>query len=77
MGSLYQQWALGFLSGVSYADPDHDPLSGEDGVVVTNWLYRATPQKIIAADSKDAPPDRRQVSSINSDPENILVRPVR
>jgi hypothetical protein len=38
VGLLYQQWALGFLSGVSYADPDHDPLSGVDAAVVTNWF---------------------------------------
>ena len=38
VGLLYQQWALGFLSGVSFADPDHDPLSGTDAVVVTNWF---------------------------------------
>ena len=36
VGQLYQQWALGFLSGVSYADPDHGPLS--DATVVTNWF---------------------------------------
>ena len=28
VGLLYQQWALGFLSGASYADPDHNPLGG-------------------------------------------------
>jgi len=38
LGQLYQQWALGFLSGVSYADPDHDPLSSMDAAVVTNWF---------------------------------------
>ena len=38
LGQLYQQWALGFLSGVSYADPDHDPLGGMDAVVVTKWF---------------------------------------
>jgi hypothetical protein len=38
VGLLYQQWALGFLSGASYADPDHDPLSGVDAGVVTNWF---------------------------------------
>jgi hypothetical protein len=38
LGQLYQQWALGFLSGVSYADPDHDPLSGMDAADVTNWF---------------------------------------
>ena len=38
VGLLYQQWALGFLSGASYADPDHDPLSGVDAAVVTNWF---------------------------------------
>ena len=38
LGQLYQQWALGFLSGVSYADPDHDPLGGMDAAVVTNWF---------------------------------------
>jgi hypothetical protein len=38
VGLLYQQWALGFLSGTSYADPDHDPLSGVDAAVVTNWF---------------------------------------
>ena len=26
------------LSGVSFADPDRDPLSGTDAVVVTNWF---------------------------------------
>jgi hypothetical protein len=38
VGLLYQQWVLGFLSGVSYADPDHDPLSGMDAAVVTSWF---------------------------------------
>jgi hypothetical protein len=37
-GLLYQQWVFGFVSGVSYADPDHDPLKGTDAVAVTKWF---------------------------------------
>jgi hypothetical protein len=56
VGLLYQQWALGFLSGVSYADPDHDPLSGMDATVVTNWFNdycrdNATTRLAAAADA--------------------------
>ena len=38
VGLLYQQWVFGFLSGVSYADPDHDPLKGTDVGTVTRWF---------------------------------------
>jgi hypothetical protein len=37
-GLLYQQWVFGFVSGVSYADPDHDPLKGTDAAAVTRWF---------------------------------------
>jgi hypothetical protein len=41
VGQLYQQWAPGFLSGVSFADANHDPLSNQDAAIVTSWLdYR-------------------------------------
>jgi len=35
---LYQQWIFGFLSGVSYADPDHAPLTGVDAAAITTWV---------------------------------------
>jgi hypothetical protein len=35
VGQLYQRWALGFLSGVSFADANHDPLSNQDAA---SWL---------------------------------------
>jgi hypothetical protein len=38
LGLLYEQWMLGFLSGVSFADPDHDPLHGMDAGSVTTWI---------------------------------------
>jgi hypothetical protein len=38
LGLLYQQWIFGFLSGIRYADPDHDPLKGMDGQAVTKWI---------------------------------------
>jgi hypothetical protein len=40
VGQLYQQWALGsgFLSGVSFADANHDPLSNQGAAIVTSWL---------------------------------------
>jgi len=38
VGAFYQQWVLGFLSGVSFADPDHDPLNDSDGAAITTWL---------------------------------------
>ena len=38
VGLLYQQWVFGFLSGVSYADPDHDPLKSTDAAAVTKWF---------------------------------------
>jgi len=38
LGLLYEQWLLGFLSGVSYADPDHDPLRGMEAGAVTSWI---------------------------------------
>jgi hypothetical protein len=38
LGLLYEQWMLGFLSGVSYADPDHDPLNGMDAGAVASWI---------------------------------------
>jgi hypothetical protein len=38
VGLLYQQWVFGFLSGVSYADSDHDPLKGTDAGAVTKWF---------------------------------------
>jgi hypothetical protein len=38
LGLLYEQWILGFLSGVSYADPDHDPLHGMDAGTVASWI---------------------------------------
>ena len=38
VGLLYQQWVFGFLSGVRYADSDHDPLKGTDAEAVTKWF---------------------------------------
>jgi hypothetical protein len=38
VGQLYQQWTLGFLSGVSFADPKHDPLSNLDAATVAVWF---------------------------------------
>ena len=38
LGQLYQQWIFGFLSGIRYADPDHDQLKGVDGWAVTKWI---------------------------------------
>jgi hypothetical protein len=38
VGQLYQQWALGFLSGVSFADSNHDPLSNLDAATVSPWF---------------------------------------
>jgi hypothetical protein len=38
VGQLYQQWTLGFLSGVSFADPNHDPLSNLDAAAVAVWF---------------------------------------
>ena len=38
LGLLYQQWIFGFLSGVSYADPDHAPLTGVDAAAITTWV---------------------------------------
>lgn len=38
LGLFYEQWVLGFLSGVSYAHPDHDPLNGMDAWVVRGWV---------------------------------------
>ena len=38
LGQLYQQWTLGFLSGVSFADPKHDPLSNLDAATVAVWF---------------------------------------
>jgi hypothetical protein len=38
VGQLYQQWALGFLSGVSFANANNDPLSKQDAATVTSWL---------------------------------------
>jgi hypothetical protein len=38
VGQLYQQWTLGFLSGVSFADPNHDPLSNPDLATVAVWF---------------------------------------
>ncbi len=38
IGILYQQWVYGFLSGVSYADPDHDPLKDVGGAAITTWV---------------------------------------
>jgi hypothetical protein len=40
IGLLYQQWILGFLSGVSHADPHNDPLSDIDAGAVTTWLNK-------------------------------------
>ena len=37
-GLLYQQWIFGFLSGVSFADPNHDPLKDMDAAAVRIWL---------------------------------------
>ncbi len=37
LGLLYQQWLFGFLSGASFADPDHDPLNGVDAATITAW----------------------------------------
>ena len=38
LGQLYQQWIFGFLSGLRYADPDHNQLKGVDGSAVTKWI---------------------------------------
>jgi hypothetical protein len=38
IGLLYEQCIFGFLSGVHYADPDHDPLKGMNGREVTKWI---------------------------------------
>ena len=38
VGLLYQQWVLGFLSGVSFADPAHDPLSNLDAATINPWF---------------------------------------
>jgi hypothetical protein len=38
LGLLNQQWILGFLSGVSFADADHDPLTGVDAAAITTWV---------------------------------------
>ena len=38
VGIFYEQWIFGFLSGVRYADPDHDPLKGLDRPAVMQWL---------------------------------------
>lgn len=38
VGLSYEQWIFGFLSGVRYADPDHDPLRDLDGPAVRAWL---------------------------------------
>jgi hypothetical protein len=38
LGVLYQQWLFGFLSGVSFADLNHDPLKDMDVAAVTTWL---------------------------------------
>jgi hypothetical protein len=38
VGVLYQQWLFGFVSGVSVADPSHDPLSNLDVAAITLWF---------------------------------------
>ena len=38
LGLLYQQWVFGFLSGVSYDGPSHDPLKGMDAPSIMQWL---------------------------------------
>jgi hypothetical protein len=38
LGLLYQQWAFGSLSGVSYDGPSHDPLKGMDAPSIMQWL---------------------------------------
>jgi hypothetical protein len=38
IGLLYQQWLFGFVTGVSVADPSHDPLSSLDAAAVTLWI---------------------------------------
>lgn len=38
VGLLYQQWIFGFLSGVSVADPNHNPLSNLDAATITQWF---------------------------------------
>jgi hypothetical protein len=38
VGQLYQQWAFGFVSGVSFADPNHDPLSNVDVATIASWF---------------------------------------
>src|SRR5271165_5076667 len=38
VGLFYEQWIFGFLSGIRYADPDHDPLKGMDDHAVTKWI---------------------------------------
>ena len=50
LGLLYQQWIFGFLSGVSFADPDHDPLKDMDVGTVMTWLNKYC---------QDSPPEVR------------------
>src|SRR5215472_17482129 len=38
IGVLYQQWVLGFLSGVGRTDPKQDPFTTVPGSDVTGWL---------------------------------------
>jgi hypothetical protein len=37
-GILYQQWLFGFVTGVSVADPSHDPLSNLDAAAIAPWV---------------------------------------
>ena len=38
VGLFYQQWVFGFLSGVSQANLDRDPLKGVDASAIMQWL---------------------------------------
>ena len=35
---LYHQWILGFQSGASFADPNHNPLNSTDASSVAVWF---------------------------------------
>jgi hypothetical protein len=38
LGLLLQQWIFGFVSGDSFADPDHDPLNSADATAITTFV---------------------------------------
>jgi len=38
IGLLYQQWVFGFLSGISFADPEHDPFQGLEAGDLDRWM---------------------------------------